>query len=178
MIALLSLAFAGDMNPFPVTLSGGLVYHYAEGHGGTGMGRMLIHNRNGLALDVAGGEGAAAGPGRHLGTVHIGGRYHFAHNAYVRGGFHHMHETTFDDLVAAPGATLAGQGENIVHRSGAQLAVGGQYHWVDLIPNVEFFRRLDTGVDLSAAYMPASEGPGLYIGVEVWSSINVGRERS
>ena len=88
------------------------------------------------------------------------------------------HETTFDDLVAAPGATLAGQGENIVHRSGAQLAVGGQYHWVDLIPNVEFFRRLDTGVDLSAAYMPASEGPGLYIGVEVWSSINVGRERS
>ena len=177
MLLMLGAALAGEMSPYPVSLVGGLAYHYAEGHGGTGMGRLLVHSRNGWAADLAGGEGAAGSPGRHLGTVHIGGRYAFAHNAYVRGGFHHLHETLFEDLTDSPVGVIAGTGEGIVHRSGAQLAVGGVYHWGDLIPSVDFFRRLDTGLDLSVAYLPATDGPDFYVGVEFFNSLNVGQRR-
>lgn len=174
--SLLSAALAQPPTDRAATLVGGVagLYGTPDTGAGTTTGRLLVHFPR-LSFDGAAGEGWGGGPSRHLGWIFLGARV-YSQKTYLRVGFHHHHETPQDAFVAEPFPVLFGIGEDINHRSGVQAGVGYEYQWGELI-QVPFFERWHTGVDLAVSWLPLSEGPPLYIGLEINQGLHVGKKR-
>jgi hypothetical protein len=173
LIALTSLALAGPP-PTPVTLSGGISGVAGPGSGGgLSWGRVLFHSRFG-SLDLGGSEGWASGESRHMGAVAIGVRRYGLKHTWAAVRFYHHHETPQQAFVDNTVSTLLGQNLFVVHRSGVQGGVGIAWDWRNMLDMDTFLDRWSTGAELTAAWMPASEGPNYYIGLELMHQIHVG----
>lgn len=160
-------AQAAALRTYRLTLVGGLGGLLGPPSvGGYGVGRAVL-DLGGAGLDLAGREGYAGGPARTLGSIFVGGRV--GERMYARGGFAHHHETPWDVFLAAPGASLAGTGEGITHRSGLELGAG-----VDLtVLGPVFDERVGFVLDLSVAVLPDAKGPRAYVLLEQAWSIDV-----
>lgn len=176
MLLLVSTALAGSPTDFPVTLVGGVGGYYGAPDGGTGLanGMLLVHFDR-FTFQAGGGEGWGGPPSRHIGHVFVGGRI-YQQRTYLRVGFLHHHETLEDIFVENWSGVLTGGAEGIDHRSGVEVAVGGEYQWGDLIDNA-FFERVQNGLDLSVGWLPMSTGPAVYVGLEFSTGIHVGNKR-
>lgn len=183
MLALLALlgaspAQAAAPNDFPTTLlaglSGGLGVGDPAGAYGLGFGRLMIHTRGPLSADVGAGEGYGSGPGRELGEISIGVRGWFTPTWYVRGGFLHHHEVLAADFVDDVGGAIAGVGEKIIHRSGADLAVGGLFNLEGVHHSLS---RWSSGVELGLSWLPGTAGPPVYLGLSWVNALHVGPRR-
>lgn len=179
-VAFTAAARAGEAPPYPATLVGALTPELGFGGqssvGGHGVGRVLIHGRR-LSADVAGSEGYQALRQMHVGSIFVGGRVHLGSLGYTRLGFYHQHEATLEVLVANPVSVIAGVAEGIDHRSGVQAAVGFDRPW-DRVTDDPAWARIGNGLELSLAAFPDDQGPHLYAGLSLVSSVRVGPRRA
>lgn len=181
MLAVLLAArlLAAEAPPYPATLVGALVPELGVGGdtslGVHGVGRVLVHGRR-LSADVAGGEGYAGLRQVHLGSIFVGARLPLGALGYTRLGFYHQHEATLAVLRDQPVGVLAGVAEGIDHRSGVQLAVGFDRPW-DLVTEDAAWGRIGNGLELAVSAFPDDQGPHLYVGLALTSSVRVGPRR-
>jgi hypothetical protein len=165
---------------YPATLQGGLIVGAtlgAQGSGGPaalGGGRLLVHLGESASLDLAGAEGYAAGPGRQVGAIGVGARAWLGGPVYVRGGFLHHHEVPWASFRDEPARAVAGVGDAIVHRSGAEVGAGAALDLERWDPRLA---RLGLGLDLSLGWLPATEGPPIAVGAGAGLLVHAGRPR-
>lgn len=168
----LSVAIAGTPDR-PVSLGADLGFTAGSGAtGATGAGRVLVNLRP-ISFEIGAAEGYLAGTQRQVGRVFLGVRRYLWKGSYVRGSFSHAHEVPWEQFKAAPLQAIAGVGDAIMHRSGAELGLG----WLLDVPTGGDGNRLHVAVDASCQWYPDRGGPPLYCGLSLGALIDVGRRR-
>lgn len=126
-----------------------------------------------LGLEARAAEVLSSSPFREMGAIEVMLRYPAGSGPYGAVGFAHHHEASFEAFLAEPVGVVAGTSKLITHRSG--VAIGGGWDFAAPFPKISFVQRLRPFVDLTAAWLPDSVRPNVYVFLNVGIKIGVGK---
>lgn len=130
-------------------------------------------DKNGIALDFQAREGLASDDLRTMGGLYASARWPGRPGPFLSLGFAHHHETSWElaktDMVGNTIATLPG----INHRSGFEVGAGWdpQGPW----PTDGMWGHLHPHFQLSAVALPGTDGPPVYVMLEIGGAFGLGK---
>jgi hypothetical protein len=119
------------------------------------------------SVDIRGREVYVTSPQRQAGLITLSYRLYANKGLYFGGGFAHNHEVPFSEFLKQPVQSLLGNGEAIIHRSGAVVEAGYDFGSI--------FRKfgLYPTTNLSVTYMALDKEPNPYVNLTLGLRVGV-----